>query len=326
MAKGVNENVAREALSLEPSQLLEFYLIYYAWPADQFSVLAICPAINGTNPIIFWQGQPYASLPIEASGFASRGDNSLPRPRIRLSNKDLNISKYLKVHNNLIGAKVVRKRTFAKFLDDINFQDGENPYYDLETDSTLASSTSHLIDQTYYINRRVSETKHAVEFELSTVFELDNVYIPNRNVYSSYCTFIYRGHGCRYSGDAKTNGEDDVFRDADGVEINLQNAVVRGSSWHDDVTYNKGDTVFLQIENFILRRDDETDLNKKSERLKTYYVCIEDNVTGNENYPGTSQKWQKDECTKTTQACGKRFAQVLRFGGFPGTHANQPRG
>jgi len=326
MAEGINQNVAREALSLDPSQLLEFYLIYYDWPKDAFSALAICPFVNGSAPTILWQGQAYAAFPIEGSGFESKGDQSLPRPRIRVSNKDSIISKYLRTHNNLIGAKVIRKRTFAKFLDDENFPNGENPYYDVETGSTLASPTSHLIDQTYYINRRITETKHAVEFELSTVFELDNVYLPNRNVYSTYCTFIYRGHGCRYDGEVKTTGENDVFRDADGVEINLKTAAVRGASWFEDVTYNKGDAVYLEIDNFILRKDDETNLNKKTEKLRTFYVCIEDNVIGNQKHPSTSKSWRKDECTKTLNACGKRYERVLRFGGFPGTHANQPRG
>ena len=39
MAEGINQKVASEAMSLDPSQILEFYLIYYDWPEDQNSVL-----------------------------------------------------------------------------------------------------------------------------------------------------------------------------------------------------------------------------------------------------------------------------------------------
>lgn len=326
MAVGINKNVAREALSLDPSQLLEFYLIYYAWPKDAFSVLAICPSINGAFTNIVWQGQPYSSFPIQSSGFESKGDMSLPRPRIKVSNEDSIISKYLRTHNNLIGAKIVRKRTFAKFLDDVNFPNGENPFFDVDTNSSMASPTSHLVDETFFINRRITETKHAVEFELSTVFELDNVYLPNRNVYSSYCTFIYRGQGCRYALEPKTTGNDEPFKDSDGVSIDIDAATQRGGSWRENTTYNKGDSVYLEIDNFVLRKDEDTTLNKSSERLKTFYVCIEDGVIGNQNHPSTSKKWSKDECAKTLQACKKRYPSVLRFGGFPGTHAYQPRG
>ena len=49
MVQGINQNVARETSSLEPSQLLEFYLIYYDWPENQSDFLALTPIKKGMN-------------------------------------------------------------------------------------------------------------------------------------------------------------------------------------------------------------------------------------------------------------------------------------
>ena len=338
MAEGINKKVASEAMSLEPSQILEFYLIYYGWPEDQNSVLALTPMRpgmsrpNGSSTLsasrIVWQGQEFVSYPMETSGFEVKGDNSLPRPRLKVANIEYAISKYLKVHNNLIGAKVVRKRTFARFLDDVNFPAGKNPYWNVDTQNSEASPTSYLPDQTYYINRRTTETKDLVELELSTVFELDNKFLPNRNVYSKYCTWIYRGCGCLYNSIPVRTTNDELFKDSSGAVVTIDKANYK-NRWKSSQTYGKGDHVYVEIANHDISDDDsESSINGASIRpLRTFYVCVESNVSGNENFPPISDKWQRDECSKKISACKLRFGKKgLRFGGFPGTHAYQPRG
>ena len=325
MVQGIDQNTVAEALSLEPSAILEFYLIYYGWPADQNNFLAVTPLKKEvSNATIVWQGQSYISWPLETTGFGSKGDNSLPRPRIKLNNYELAVSKYLKTYNNLIGAKVIRKRTFAKFLDDTNFSSGKNPYYDLATNATLANSNSHLPDQTFYVNRRVSETKDIVELELSTVFELDNVYLPNRNVYSKYCTWVYRGNGCRYAGKPKTAANSQSFIDTAGNTISQSNLSNEGK-WSVTKTYNRGDYVFVEIDNYILKEDSEKNLNA-GVKLRTYYVCLTSNISGQQHFPPTSKHWARDECAKKISSCKLRFTAELPFGGFPGTHAYPPKG
>ena len=244
MSNGINKEVAREAMSPDPSQLLEFFLIYYGWPDDQRSVLAITSIANFGKSVT-WQGIKYISIPLESKDFNIKADGQLSRPRLTIANADLEISKYLKVHNDLIGVKVVRKRTFAKFLDDENFAGGKNPYFDLRSPAgtTSADQNSYLPDQTFYINRRVTENKQIVEFELSSVLEMENVFIPNRNVYARYCTFLYRGHGCRYEGDPKKASNSQNFKDLEGNDITLTS---NKGLWNKDTTYNKGDFIFLE--------------------------------------------------------------------------------
>lgn len=325
MGQGIDINTATEAMSLEPSQVLEFYLIYYEWPENPRKILAIAPISNGLGRRIIWQGQEYISLPIEGSNFNTSSNGELPRPRLKIANTNLVISKYLKVTNNLIGVKVIRKRTFAKFLDDVNFEGGENPFYDLVSENSMASSESYLPEQVFYVNRRVSEDRNMVELELSSVLELENVFLPNRNVYSRYCTWIYRGHGCRYSGEPKTTIDSANFTEPNGFPITIRRSSAKGL-WDKDTVYNKGDYVFTEISNMPLRKDGEIDLNAPAEKLKTFFVCVADGVVGNSNFPPISEKWQRDECSKKLSDCKLRFNTNLRFGGFPGTNAYPPKG
>ena len=74
-------------------------------------------------------GQIYSAMPIEAEGFDYKGTSkgsSTPRPTLRISNLLSTVSTILAEvngvtpHNDLIGAKVTRKTTFAKFISATN--------------------------------------------------------------------------------------------------------------------------------------------------------------------------------------------------------------
>ena len=78
---------------------------------------------------LFFGGKTYSQMPIEAEGFDYRGTNkgsNLPRPIVRVSNLFSAVSSILSEvntvtpHNDLIGAVLTRKRTFAKFISSTN--------------------------------------------------------------------------------------------------------------------------------------------------------------------------------------------------------------
>ena len=79
------------------------------------------------NGKIVWAGNEYLRFPVQATGFAyQRGQ--LPRPTLTVSNMgSLSISAILltvnqtTAGNDLTGAKVIRIRTMARFLDAANF-------------------------------------------------------------------------------------------------------------------------------------------------------------------------------------------------------------
>jgi lambda family phage minor tail protein L len=193
MSRESSQKVNSELFSLEPTALLEFFIIHYNYVERPDDKLYIHGGTNGINGSIYWQGVEYLPFPIQSSEFETKGDGSLPRPKLAVSNQDFFISNLIRRYNNLVGAKVVRKRTFVKFLDNINFAEGKNPY-------GSADPNAGLEDQVFFILRRESENRAMVEFELASPLEIENVTFPRRTVMARYCSFHYRGNGCRYMG------------------------------------------------------------------------------------------------------------------------------
>ena len=86
-------------------------------------------AQNSQGELVF-NSNTYSQMPIEAEGFDYKGSSqksSLPRPTLRISNLLSTVSTILAEingitpHNDLIGAKVTRFRTMAKFISASNF-------------------------------------------------------------------------------------------------------------------------------------------------------------------------------------------------------------
>ena len=136
------------------------------------------------NGEIVWAGHSYQRFPIEATGFAfQRGQ--LPRPKLVISNALGTISAILEavnlvtVGNDLTGATVTRIRTLAKFLDAVNFPDRDNnnnPVNPLGTPDPTAEFKREI----YIIDRKATENREIVEFELAAVFDLAGIRAPKR--------------------------------------------------------------------------------------------------------------------------------------------------
>ena len=207
MSRASNQKVNAELFSLEPTALLEFFVIYYDYINRPDDKLYVHGGTNGIGGSIYWQGVEYLPFPIQSSGFESKGDGTLPRPKLSISNQDFFVSNLIRRYNNLIGAKVVRKRTFVKFLDNQNFSNNQNPY-------GSADFAAGLEDQVFFILRRSAESRALVEFELASPLELENVNFPKRTVMARYCSFHYRGNGCRYMGPPVADENDMRLRKA----------------------------------------------------------------------------------------------------------------
>jgi lambda family phage minor tail protein L len=201
MSRESNHKANSELFSLEPTALLEFFVIYYDYVNMPDEKLYIHGGTNGINGSIYWQGEEYVPFPIQSSGFESKGDGTLPRPKLMVSNQDFFMSNLIRRYSNLAGAKIVRKRVFLKFLDNRNFSEQRNPY-------GTADANAGLEDQVFFILRKSGENRAVVEFELSSPLELENVTFPKRIVMARYCSFHYRGNGCRYMGAPVANEYD----------------------------------------------------------------------------------------------------------------------
>jgi lambda family phage minor tail protein L len=81
----------------------------------------------------------------------------------------------------------------VRYIDDVNFDGGSNPFGTPDT-------TSKLPDEIYYVARKVSETRDIVTFELAAAFDLAGIRAPKRQCSANLCSWIYKGSECGYSG------------------------------------------------------------------------------------------------------------------------------
>ena len=144
------------------------------------------------NGKIVWAGNDYLRFPVQATGFAyQRGQ--LPRPTLTVSNMGSpSISAILltvnqtTAGNDLTGAKVVRIRTMARFLDAANFSGATNPF-------GTPDNTAEFPQEIYYIDRKAAENREVVSWELAAVFDLAGIRSPKRqctrSIFPSIGTF-----------------------------------------------------------------------------------------------------------------------------------------
>tara|TARA_Y100000114_G_C11752022_1_gene324841 strand:+ start:1319 stop:1897 length:579 start_codon:yes stop_codon:yes gene_type:complete len=134
-----------------------------------------------SNASIIWQSNTYDKFPVDATGFEYSGRGALPRPTLTVSNVLGTMTALMATvnattpFNDLQGAKVIRHRTMAQFLDASNFPNNKNPY-------GTPDSTAELPQEIYYINRKTIENRDIVQFELVSVFDLQEVRAPKRQV------------------------------------------------------------------------------------------------------------------------------------------------
>ena len=172
--------VFSEIQKINPSSIIELF------------VLQLDTALHGANTIyrfhsgtnlnangeIVFAGNSYLRFPIQATGFAyQRGQ--LPRPKLTISNATGFISAILvsvnqvTAGNDLTGSTFTRIRTMAKFIDAVNFSGGSNPF-------GTPDPTAEFKRQIFIVDRKSSENREIVEFELAAATDMAGVRAPKR--------------------------------------------------------------------------------------------------------------------------------------------------
>ena len=184
----------------------------------------------GLKNIIF-DSQFYTRIPIVAEGFEYTTSGTLPRPTLTVSNLDSTITALLlavnatTLGNDLGGAELRRIRTLRKYLDDDNFvttktaiaqngdflitQSGDNLTYQVAVPTGSADPNARFPDERWFIDRKASETRDAVTFELASKFDLAGQKIPRRQIIANICQWKYKSSECSYNplvGPGKTIG------------------------------------------------------------------------------------------------------------------------
>ena len=283
------EKINKTILQSEPEAIIELFEIDLSLTGKNTGNLLFHPGQidKFQSKSITWRDEKYIPLACELDGFDLTGDGRLPRPKMVMSNHQGIVSKYLKFFKELTGAKVSRRRTFLKYLDADNFPNSINPYGDPDPSARFQ-------DDIFFINNKTSENKYSVEFELVSILELEQVFLPSRQIMSTYCNWIYRSEiGCQYKGKPIAD------KNNKKIELNLDGTPISDTEeeWVKGKMYPKGQWVTISPL-----------FNKTSDDF------IKDPRISPEH-------WVKDECSKQLAGCKFRFGNDdhLPFGGFPAT-------
>jgi len=139
---------------------------------------------------ILWNSNSYTRIAIKAEGFEYTNTGTLPRPTLTVANLNRGITELLlgvnetTPGNDLTGAKVVRIRTLKRFLDG---ETDADPYATFPVEE-------------WFVDRKATETRDVVSFELASKFDLDNKQLPNRQVVANICQWEYKSTECSYTG------------------------------------------------------------------------------------------------------------------------------
>lgn len=172
---------------------------YYVWGAQLEQAGGLGRYVKTLNKSIpldgltelytIWNGKTYRPCPVLLEGIEISSSGQLPAPTFSIFDLNKEITNLCKQFDNLSGANVIRRRTFAKFLDAVNFPGGINP---------TADPQAGFPDDVFRIDRLVETTPGSFTFELGTSWDIEGVRLPRRIVMANTCPWEYKKDGCTW--------------------------------------------------------------------------------------------------------------------------------
>jgi lambda family phage minor tail protein L len=142
-----------------------------------------------------WKGNVYEPLPIIAAGYDRNTNGQIAQPTLTVANVLGTFSQVINAYDDLVGAKVTRRRTLAKYLDG---EPQADPLQEFPVDI-------------FYIERKTQETALTITWQLSSILDLEGVKLPRRVITQNLCVWKYRSSECGYTGAPVFNVRDRVI-------------------------------------------------------------------------------------------------------------------
>ncbi|MCZ4676452.1 phage minor tail protein L [Citrobacter sedlakii] len=157
---------------------------------------------NEKGEPVTWQGRKYDIYPIQGNGFELTGKGPSARPTLTVSNLFGLVTGMAEDLQSLVGASVIRRRVYARFLDAVNFKNGNT-----ESDPEQEVVSRWRIEQCSDL------TAARATFVLATPTETDGSVFPDRTMLANTCTWSYRGDECGYTDGAVADEYDQPTAD-----------------------------------------------------------------------------------------------------------------
>jgi lambda family phage minor tail protein L len=195
--------ITADIQQLEPGALIELFEVDCS--AIGGDILRFHGHLQSTS--IFWQGNEYKPWPLQAAGFERTSDPQQPSPTLTVADINGTISALCVYLDDLVGATVKRHRTLSRYLDAINFPDG----------NAGADPTAEMSVEIWRVEQKSDEQPgRTVEFTLSSPLDFGGQQAPSRQIVG-ICQWKYRDAVCGYTGtsyfDANDNPVDDPALD-----------------------------------------------------------------------------------------------------------------
>lgn len=202
--------MAQESVKLEQDALLElFELDLTSFGGDIIRLHSGKSEVRGR---VVFNGYTYDPHPIEGSGFDKNGSGTSSRPTVTVANINGIVTGLIADFDDMVGAVVTRVQVYARFLDAVNFTDGND-----------MADPSQAIREVYLVNRIPSLRAKFATIELSLPSELDGAVIPARVITTDVCSWQYRSADCGYTGGACADANDvatsDISKDKCGHRL-----------------------------------------------------------------------------------------------------------
>lgn len=175
---------ATEFLTLTPDAPIDLYVLDLN-PLGVNLIYRFCNWRTANGADIVFQSNTYTAIPLEVTGFERNARGQSASPQLKFGNAFGVITAFAIAHDDLVGAKLTRKRTLAKFLDGM----------------PTANSTREDTPDPYVVYRKVSENELEITFELRKSLDIGfRTKLPARVILKNLCPWQYRGDGCGYTG------------------------------------------------------------------------------------------------------------------------------
>lgn len=314
----LNSELALEVQKSAPSAIIDLFemSLYPEITSDTayMEPIRFHSGVSGIEQNIIWQGNEYVRFPVEFTGFESNAKGTIPRPTVKVANLAGAISSLLYKFENLIGAKVTRKRTMYKYLDAINFPDGQNPDENQEIEFP---------NEIYYVSRKVVENNLYVELELSPSWDLQGIKLPRRLCTQNICMWQYKGLECGYGEVATLVRLQQAFANTGTPE-----KVVVTSNTHN---LQPNDGVYLRFPTAYTNFNATYNITEVTTNTFTLLIPGWSAVTSglldftnrfdSADNPifNPSEATTADRCSKRLSSCKMRYgtSSVLPYGAFP---------
>lgn len=138
----------------------------------------------GTNSLrqqVVWQGKTYTNTPIDATGFDLTTKGTMPKPKLVISNIYSAVTAVIEsdqVGGDITGAKVIRRQTYARYLDAVNFPARTNNLSYSEAQENWGFNMTSVVYDPSVLDVRGSPTVRRLETTVASgahnIFNLGN--------------------------------------------------------------------------------------------------------------------------------------------------------